>query len=300
MATTTAMERSWRDVLSVHVSVTKPRIIVLIALTTWAGMGIAAPGQSPAALVFFTLLGTALSVASAHTFNAYLERDIDALMNRTKRRPLVVGTMEPSYAIRYAAVLAVLSFVVMVWKVNLLAALLAQLGLWFYVGVYTVLLKRRTPHNTVIGGIAGSIPPLIGWAAATGRIDAAAIMLFIIMVMWQPPHFFALTLFQLEDYRRAGIPMLAVVSGPGAAVRQIFWYTTAMVILSLTLYYPIGITGPVYLAVALAAGLYYIYLAGQAVYRYQESIDGWGKRLFRYSMVYLAVLFIAMVIDVRV
>lgn len=300
MATSTVMERSWRETLSIHLSVTKPRIIVLIALTTWAGMGIAAPGQSPAALVFFTLLGTALSVASAHTFNAYLERDIDAMMSRTKRRPLVVGTMEPGHALRYASVLAVLSFIIMVWKVNLLAALLAQLGLWFYVGVYTVMLKRRTPHNTVIGGIAGSIPPVIGWAAATGRIDVAAVIVFIIMVLWQPPHFFALTLFQLEDYRRAGIPMLAVVSGPGAAVRQIAWYTTAMVILSLTLYYPIGIAGPWYLLVALATGLYYIVLAWQAAARYEESIQDWGKRLFRYSMIYLAVLFIAMVLDVRV
>src|SRR5690606_25666060 len=192
---TVPMAVSWRRTLADHLLVTKPRIIVLIVLTTWAAMSVAAPRGSSTSVVLFTLLGTALAVASAHTFNNYLERDIDALMDRTRHRPLVVGSMTPEHALRYAIVLALASFAIMAWRVNLLSALLAQAGLWFYVGVYTLLLKRRTPLNTVIGGIAGSIPPLIGWAAATGTIEAAGLLLFLIMVAWQPPHFFALALY---------------------------------------------------------------------------------------------------------
>lgn len=296
---TLPMAPSWKRVLADHFWVTKPRIIVLIVLTTWAAMAIAAPGGSPGPLVVYTLLGTALSVASAHTFNAYLERDIDALMDRTRKRPLVVGTMDPGHALRYASVLAVASFVLMAWKVNLLSAFLAQAGLWFYVGVYTIWLKRRTPHNTVIGGIAGSIPPLIGWAAATGRLETAAILLFLIMVCWQPPHFFALALFRVEDYRRAGVPMLPVVSGAKVTLQQILWYTAGMVILSLGLYYPLGVVGVGYLITALATGAFYIYLNAAALQAPEDTAEYWGKRLFRYSMLYLAVLFIAMVVDVR-
>ncbi|MFS8544043.1 MAG: heme o synthase [Limnochordales bacterium] len=295
---TMAVSRSWKEVLGDHVAVTKPRIVILIALTTWGAMLVAAPGQSPASRIAFTLLGTALAVASAHTFNQCLERDLDALMKRTRKRPLVRGTMTPEHALRYAAVLAVASFAILTWKVNLLSALLAQAGLWFYVGVYTVLLKRRTPLNTVIGGIAGSIPPLIGWAAATGRLDLAALVLFAVMVLWQPPHFYALTLFLLDDYRNAGYPMLPVVRGPEVASRHIAWYTTGMVLLSLTVYYPLGISGPFYLATALVAGGIYMALAWAAVFRRTGTVQEWGKRLFRYSMLYLAVLFVAMVIDV--
>src|SRR5690606_22387266 len=142
-----------------------------------------------------------------------------ALMQRTKNRPLVTGRMSPRHALRYGFTLAALSLLLMAWQVNLASALLAQLGLLYYVLVYTALLKRRTPLNTVIGGVSGAIPPLIGWAAATGRVEAPALLLFLLMVLWQPPHFFALTLYRLEDYRQAQVPMLPVVSGPRATLR---------------------------------------------------------------------------------
>lgn len=295
----TTIERSWRQQVADHLAVTKPRIIILIVLTTWASMWLAAPQRPELLKVAFTLLGTALAVGAAHTFNQYLERDIDALMQRTQHRPLVTGRMSPGHALRYGFTLAIASFALMVWQVNLPAALLAQSGLLYYVLVYTVLLKRRTPLNTVIGGVSGAIPPLIGWAAATGRLEAPALALFILMVLWQPPHFFGLTLYRLEDYRQAQVPMLPVVSGPRATLRQIALYTTAMVLVSLTLYYPLQLAGPLYLAVAAASGAYYIWLAWSSLYQEKESVEARGKRLFFYSMLYLALVFVAMVLDVQ-
>lgn len=298
MATVT-MERSLRQTVLDHLNITKPRIIVLIALTTWAAMWIAAPERPEGPLVFFTLLGTALAVGSAHTFNAYIERDIDAMMRRTEKRPLPTGRMDPVHARRYAYTLGILSFVVMAWQVNLLSAALAQAGLLFYVLIYTVWLKPRTPLNTVIGGISGAIPPLIGWAAVNNRLEAAALLLFALMVLWQPPHFFALTLYRLEDYRRAQVPMLPVVSGVEVTLRQIAQYTVAMVVLSLGLYFPLGVVGEAYLVTALVFGGAYIGLTWASVRRREGSVEQWGKRLFLYSMLYLTVLFAAMVLDVK-
>src|SRR5213593_3192520 len=189
-----------------YVALTKPRIIVLLLVTAFASMLIAAPGRISPWLIFFTLAGGAMSAGSANAINQLLERDIDALMSRTRRRPIPAGRVSPPYAFAFAVLLGTVAFVEMAVLVNLLAALLSLAALLFYVFVYTVWLKRSTPQNIVIGGAAGAVPPLVGWAAATGHLSLTAILLFVIVFLWTPPHFWALALFRRDDYARAHVP----------------------------------------------------------------------------------------------
>ncbi len=276
-----------------YISLTKPRIIVLLLIVALASMLIAAPGRLSLWIILFTLLGGALSAGSANAVNCLLDRDIDALMHRTRRRPLPALRMEPPFAFAFATVLGVLAFVVLAVLVNLLSAVLAMGALFFYVVVYTVWLKRATPQNIVIGGAAGAMPPLIGWAAATGRVELPAFILFLIVFLWTPPHFWALALYRREDYARAGIPMLPVVAGEEETRRQIVLYSALLVAATLLLY-PLGAMGRLYAVCALVLGAGFLALALQV--RRQRTVAA-AVRLFGYSLLYLALLFGAMAAD---
>src|SRR5690606_10419178 len=194
-------------------ALTKPRIMALILTTGFMTILLAADGLPPFPLLLAAVLGTALASASANTLNMYFDRDIDAIMTRTRSRPLPAGRVEPAHAFVFGVVLGIASFVLLSTAVNLLSAVLAVAGILFYVLVYTLGLKRRTPQNIVIGGAAGAVPPLIGWAAVTGTVEWPAILLFAIIFLWTPPHFWALALLKNEDYVRAGVPMMPVVRG---------------------------------------------------------------------------------------
>ncbi|NLG68627.1 MAG: protoheme IX farnesyltransferase, partial [Firmicutes bacterium] len=243
-----------------YLVVTKPQHVIPSTLTAWVGLALAASGPVHGGRVAATLAGTALAVAAAHVFNALLERDVDALMSRTVDRPLASGRMAASHAAAYGGVLALLSVVIMAAAVNALAAGLTVAGIVAYDLVYTRWLKRRTPWNTLVGGVAGGIPPLIGWAAATGSLAWPAVVLFSMMVVWQPLHFFALSLLVADDYRRAGLPMVVVVHGEQATLDQIAAYSAIRTGLSVSLHL-LGGTGWVYLAAALVLGAIYVVAA---------------------------------------
>jgi protoheme IX farnesyltransferase len=285
---------SLRETISAYLNLTKPRIIVLLLLTTLGAMLAAEPGLPPLGLVVATLLGGALSAAAANTLNCYLDRDIDRLMERTReRRALPAGRLVPSQALRFGLVLAALSFIELALLVNLLAAALAQAAIWFYVFVYTGWLKRSTPSNIVIGGAAGAVPPLVGWAAVTGRIDLPALYLFAIVFFWTPPHFWALALLLKREYGQASVPMLPVVRGDDETRRQILLYTLLLVALTVIMV-PFQLVGALYLAAALILGGLFLYYAVRLV---REGTQRAAARLFGYSIVYLALLFTAVVVD---
>lgn len=276
-----------------YVALTKPRIIVLLLVTAFASMLIAAPGKVSPWLILFTLAGGAMSAGSANAINQLLERDIDALMTRTRKRPIPAGRVIPSYAFAFALLLGIVAFVEMAVLVNLPAALLSLAALLFYVFVYTVWLKRATPQNIVIGGAAGAVPPLVGWAAATGRVDLTAVILFLIVFLWTPPHFWALALFRRDDYARAHVPMLPVVVGEEETRRQILVYTLILVASTLVLY-PLGRMGFVYLFSAGVLGGVFVALT---VRLWRTRTAAAAVRVFGYSVLYLGLLFAAMVAD---
>lgn len=278
-----------------YYELTKPRIVLLILITTAAGMSVAARGSPDGGLLAWTLLGTALTAAAGGVLNCYVDRDIDRLMERTRRRPLPAGRIPPRAALAFGLLLA-LSGPPLLWaRVNAVAALLALGGLVYYVVVYSIWLKRRTPRNVVIGGAAGAVGPLIGWAAVTGQVDLPAVLLFLVIFLWTPAHFWALALYTQDDYRRAGIPMLPVVHGEAETRRQIVLYSAAAVIAALLLL-PLGVVGWVYAA---AASLLGGGLLALAVRLWRRPRPGLDRRLFAYSIAYLALLFAAAVGDVR-
>ena len=272
---------------------TKPRIIELLLVTTVPTMFIAARGVPSPWLMAATLFGGALSAASANVLNCYLDRDIDALMRRTARRPLPAHRVDPADALRFGLVLGVAGFVWLWTFVNLLSAVLATAAILFYVFVYTIGLKRRSTQNIVIGGAAGAVPVLVGWSAVTGRVGLPALVLFAIIFYWTPPHFWALSLRYKDDYAAAGVPMLPVVRGARETSTQILYYTVLLVAVSLLLY-PAGRMGPVYLAAAVALGGAFIWRALEL----RRDLSGRRAiRLFSFSNTYLALLFCAMALD---
>jgi protoheme IX farnesyltransferase len=272
---------------------TKPRIIELLLVTTVPTMFIAARGVPSPWLMAATLFGGTLSAASANVLNCYLDRDIDALMRRTARRPLPAHRVEPADALRFGLVLGVAGFVWLWAAVNLLSAVLATSAILFYVFVYTIGLKRRSTQNIVIGGAAGAVPVLVGWAAVTGRVDLPALVLFAIIFYWTPPHFWALSLRYRDDYAAAGVPMLPVVRGAKETSTQILYYTVLLVAVTLLLY-PAGRMGAVYLAAAVALGGAFIW---RALELRRDLTGRRAIRLFSFSNTYLALLFCAMAVD---
>jgi protoheme IX farnesyltransferase len=278
-------------------ALTKPRIIELLLVTTVPTMVFAAGGLPPLGLVVATLVGGTLAAASANTLNCYLDRDIDVLMHRTERRPLVTGEVRPGEALVFGLVLGVAALAVLGWLVNLLAAGLALAAILFYVVVYTMVLKRRTPQNIVWGGAAGCMPVLIGWSAVTGRLSWAAVVLFGVIFLWTPPHYWPLSLKFRDDYSRAGVPMLPVVAPATEVSSKILAYAWATLLWSLLLV-PLGGAGPVYAVCALAAGGW---LVAEAHLLLRRARSGARKlapmRLFHLSITYLTVLFVAVAVD---
>ena len=285
--------RTPREVVLDYLSLAKPRIIVLLLVTTLGAMMIAARGWPSTGLVALTLTGGALAAGGAGALNCWIDRDLDRAMLRTRRRPIPDGRIEPVHALLFGIGLGVAAFALLAFGVNVLAATLAAVGLLFYVLVYTLWLKRATSQNIVIGGAAGAVPPLVGWAAVTHGLDLTALSLFAIIFFWTPPHFWSLALRLKGDYARARVPMLPVVKGEMAAKRQIVVYT--LIVLALTLALFIGrALGLVYLAGAAALGAVFVVLA---VLNLLDHRNRWLRPLFDYSIAYLAMLFAIMVID---
>jgi heme o synthase len=280
---------AWRD----YVALTKPRIMTLLLLTGAAGMFVGAQGVPHLGLLTATIVGLALACGGASALNHVLDRDIDSSMGRTSKRPVAAGRVSPELALEFGLALSALSFVLLGSVVNVLAAVLALVGNLFYVLVYTRWLKRSTPQNIVIGGAAGAVPPLVGWAAATGNLTLPALYLFLIVFFWTPPHFWALALLIKRDYAAARIPMLPVVRGDRETARQILLYTVALVALTLA---PVltGTFGPLYLVAAVLLGAQFLRLAWSLR---RELTPRRASLLFHYSLAYLALLFVAMAVD---
>jgi protoheme IX farnesyltransferase len=302
-----ATGRTRKDTIRAYVALTKPRIIELLLVTTVPAM-VLATRQVPgiqlghwAWLTVWTLVGGALAAGSANAINCYLDRDIDLLMARTRRRPLPAHQVEPERAVVFGLALGAIAFVVLAWFVNLLSAFLGLLAIAFYAVVYTILLKRSTPQNIVIGGAAGALPPVIGWAAVTGNVGVPALILFALVFYWTPPHFWALSLRIRKDYAAAGVPMLPVVRGIPETTRQIGLYTILMVAISLILF-AVARMGPIYLVAALVLGALFLRQAWGLWRRAgseEESTAG-AIRLYRYSISYLTLLFAAIAVDTLV
>jgi protoheme IX farnesyltransferase len=276
-----------------YLALTKPRIIALLLVTTVATMVVADPSWPPISIVLWTMLGGYLAAGGAGAINHYIDRDVDARMARTRRRPLVSGRIKPTHGLQFGVALGLLAFVQLTITVNLLAALLAMAGLLGYVFVYTLWLKPLTPQNIVIGGAAGAVPPLVGWAAATGGLSVDALYPFAIVFFWTPPHFWALSLLIKDDYARTGVPMLPVVRGEAETRRQILIYTVVLVAVTLL---PVagGLLSWLYLAAALALGGTFFALAWRLRSRPTKAA---ALRLYLYSLAYLAVLFAVMAVD---
>ena len=277
---------SWRD----YLVLTKPRVMSLLLLTGAAGMVVGAGGVPAPGRIATTMLGLALACGGAGAFNHVIDRDIDRLMgSRTSARPVAAGRIPAAQALEFGLALSAASFALLASSVNVLTALLALAGNLFYVFVYTSWLKRRSRHNIVIGGVAGAIPPLVGYAGATGHLGLAAVLLFAIVVVWTPPHFWALALLLRRQYAEAGIPMLPVVAGERETTRQIVAYTVVLVGVSALPFAMAGF-GPVYLASALALGAIFLVLALRLR---RDTTPKRASVLFHYSLLYLALLFTA-------
>ncbi len=284
-----------QQVIQSYYQLTKPRIIPLLLITTAGSMWIAAKGQVDPKTLLVTLAGGTFAAGAAQTLNCIYDRDIDYAMERTRHRPLPSGRVQPRDALIFAIALACLSFTLLTVFVNLLSALLAMSGVVFYMGIYTHLLKRHTTQNIVIGGAAGAIPALVGWAAQTGTLSWTAWVIFAIVFLWTPPHFWALALMIRDDYAKVGVPMLPVVVGDVATARQIWLYTLILVPVTLSLIYPLNATGIVYGGVALILGSLFIKKAWTLLQNPSERKP--ARSLFFYSILYMMLLCTGMVID---
>ncbi len=283
----------WRD----YVTLTKPRIMSLLLLTGVCGMFVGAQGVPPLGDLAALVVGLALACGGASALNHVIDRDIDALMGeRTRARPVTAGRVSPAYALEFGLALSALSFVLLAGVVNVLTAALALVGNLFYVLVYTRWLKRSTPQNIVWGGAAGAIPPLVGWAAATGNLTLPAISLFLIVFFWTPPHFWALAILIRRNYADAGIPMLPVVRGERETVKQILFYSFVLVAVT-AVPFLWGTLGLAYLVAALVLGAGFIWLAVQLA---RHTTPRQASLLFHSSLLYLALVFVAAAVDVAV
>lgn len=281
------------SLLKDYVSLTKPGVISLLIFTTITAMYITPAGTPALSLVLWTALGGWLMASGSHSINCYLDKEIDLNMGRTSRRPIPSGRIPAWHALVLGIVLGIVAFGILAIFVNMLAALLALAGLLYYVFIYTIWLKRRSWNNIVIGGGAGAFPPLVGWAAVTGQLSWAALILWVLIFYWTPPHFWALAIIRAKDYARAGVPMLPVVAGEQETRRQILLYSLQMVAISF-LPTGVGMLGIPYLLMAVAFGGVFLYYAIRMQRDYATSTT-WG--LYKYSLLYLALLFVAMVVD---
>ena len=285
--------QSARDKLTAYVELTKPGIIRLLLVTAFCPMIVAAGGLPDLGVALWTLLGTALVCGSANALNMVWDRDIDQIMSRTIHRPLPRGAVTPVEALVYALCIGFAGTLVLTYLVNPLAALMGVAGHIYYVFIYTMWLKRRTPQNIVIGGAAGAFPVLIGWAAVAGQLSLTAWIIFAIVVLWTPPHFWALALYKDTEYSKANVPMMPVVRGRHTTKFQMLLYTMLLVG-STTLLAIVGMMGIVYLVSAVVLGAGFAYMCVRTAF---DDGDRWARRTFAYSIVYLALLFGAMSVD---
>ena len=270
----------------------KPRVMSLVVFSGFAGLMVA-PGTLHPVLATVAVLCIAVGAGASGAINMWYDRDIDAIMQRTRKRPIPAGRVDPQEAVSFGIVLAIGAVTLMALAVNWLAAGLLALTIAFYVFVYTMWLKRRTPQNIVIGGAAGAFPPMIGWAAVTGEISLASIALFLLIFMWTPPHFWALALYRTGDYAKAGVPMLPVVAGPRATKAQMLIYTVLLFPLALAPWV-LGLTGAVYAAAAVLLGLLFILAAVRVWF---DSGERAARQMFAFSILYLFLLFTLMIVD---
>ncbi len=279
-----------------YFELTKPKIMMFLLLTGYCAMVVAARGLPEVGVTLSALFGLGLSTGGAAAFNMWYDRDIDAIMNRTVGRPIPAGRIQPARALIFSFVLFVLSAFWLGFMVNWLSALLSVAGFIYYTLIYTVFLKRRTPQNIVIGGGAGAFPPLIGWAAVTNHMGWPAVLMFLIIFLWTPPHFWALALFRHDDYKRANIPMMPVVRGESSTKRQMAVYTFLLSIVSLLLYW----TGAVGLVYVWIAGILGVAFMVHAMFVLEEKLPNakWARKTFFFSLLYLGVLFLGMVTNV--
>jgi protoheme IX farnesyltransferase len=289
----TSLPADWRDLLAL----TKPRVMSLVVFTGLCGM-LAAPVPIHPVLGFTAILCIALGAGAAAALNMWYEADLDALMKRTSDRPLPAGRLDRQTALHFGVGLAVFSVLLMGLAANWLAAIILAVSILFYVFVYTIWLKRRTPQNIVIGGAAGAFPPVIGWAAATGDVTLLPVLLFTLIFLWTPPHFWALSLFVRSDYAAAGVPMLPVVAGPKATRRQIVLYTLPMAAAAVAPW-PLGLAGAFYGIAAAGLSLAFLVLALRVLANRAGEPEGMKpeKQLFAYSILYLFAVFGALVVD---
>ena len=287
--------QNFLEVIQSYYQLTKPRIIPLLLITTAGSMWIAAKGQIDPLLLLSTLAGGTFAAGAAQTLNCIYDRDIDYAMERTRHRPLPSGRVRPRDALIFAIALALISFTLLTVFANLLSALLAMSGIVFYMGIYTHLLKRHTAQNIVIGGAAGAIPALVGWAAVTGTLSWAAWVIFAIVFLWTPPHFWALALMIRDDYAKVGVPMLPVVAGDVTTTRQIWLYTLILIPATFLLVYPLHVSGVIYAAIALVLGSIFIKKAWALLQNPDNKQT--ARSLFLYSILYMMLLCAGMVVD---
>ncbi len=289
MAAKPSSQAVWRD----YLELCKPRVVALMLLTVLVGMYLAAPGWIPLCRIFISLLGIGLCAGSAAAINHLVDKRIDAIMARTKKRPIAQGRVSVVHALWFAGVIGCGGLLILFYFVNPLTALLTFITLIGYAGVYTGYLKRATSQNIVIGGLAGAAPPLLGWTAVTNQLDPQALLLVLIIFIWTPPHFWALAIYRYEDYQHAEIPMLPVTHGIRYTKLSILLYTILLVVVSV-LPFAVGMSGLFYLVGALVLGARFLYWA-IVLFRTEQAII--AMRTFRFSIVYLMLLFVFLLID---
>jgi protoheme IX farnesyltransferase len=285
--------RSWSHRAHEYFELTKPRVVVLIVFTAVVGMFLSTPGALPLALFIYATLGIALAAASAAAINHVIDKQADAAMARTRGRPLPTGSLSAREALFFALILGAISMVLLVFRVNTLTAILTFISLIGYSIVYTVYLKHATPQNIVIGGAAGAAPPVLGWTAITGEVAADALLLFLIIFVWTPPHFWALALYRQKEYAKAGIPMLPVTHGREFTLLHILLYTVLLVAVTV-MPFATKMSGGLYLGGALVLNAGFLYFA---VRLYRGYSDALARQTFRYSIQYLSLLFALLLID---
>jgi protoheme IX farnesyltransferase len=295
-AVSLAPPRTLSSKIGAFVALTKPRIIELLLVTTVPTMIVAERGMPSGWLIVLTVVGGTLAAGGANTFNMYVDRDIDALMDRTKNRPLVTGTVEPTHALVFGFVLEVTAFVLLWSTVNLLSAVLAVSATLFYVFVYTIWLKRTSRQNIVIGGAAGAVPALVGWAAVTNDLAVEPWLLFALIFLWTPPHFWALAIKYADDYRAADVPMLPAVESTRNVAKQMIAYTVLVAVVG-SGFGPVADLGWIY---GVAAGLAGLVFLGHTIMLLKDPSPKRAMKVFGYSITYLTVVFVAMAIDILV